>query len=176
MTASPIPRTVSTTWSNAHKRSTLISPTCATRPNALPQAYGARYTPEAFVLNSKSRLRYIGRIDDNWQHPAKVKSRDLHSAIEAILAHKKVENPVTHAIGSTHQVEVVNPMVRNLILLFVKLAINALALVVVDAMFRGIWVEPQAALRTTIAAAVLLALVNTYLRPLVLVLTLRSTS
>jgi len=66
----------------------------------------------------------------------------------------------------------VNPMVRNLILLFVKLAINALALVVVDAMFRGIWVEPQAALRTTIAAAVLLALVNTYLRPLVLVLTL----
>jgi peroxiredoxin len=65
------------------------------------QAYGARYTPEAFVLNSKSRLRYIGRIDDNWQHPAKVKSRDLHSAIEAILAHKKVENPVTHAIGST---------------------------------------------------------------------------
>ena len=57
-------------------------------------------------------------------------------------------------------------------LLFVKLAINALALVVVEAMFSGIWVEPQAALRTTIAAAVLLALVNSYLRPLVLVLTL----
>ena len=65
-----------------------------------------------------------------------------------------------------------NPMARNLMLLFVKLAINALALVVVDAMFRGIWVEPQSALRTTIAAAVLLALVNTYLRPLVIVLTL----
>ncbi|MGD0016032.1 MAG: thioredoxin family protein [Verrucomicrobiia bacterium] len=64
------------------------------------QAYGARYTPEAFVLNSKFRVRYIGRIDDNWQHPAKVKSHDLRNAIEAVLEHKKVENPVTHAIGS----------------------------------------------------------------------------
>jgi putative membrane protein len=63
-------------------------------------------------------------------------------------------------------------MARNLILLLVKLAINALALVAVDAMFQGIWVEPQSALQTTIAAAVLLALVNTYLRPLVVVLTL----
>ena len=64
------------------------------------RAYGARYTPEAFVLNSRFQVRYIGRIDDNWRHPAKVKSHDLRSAIEAILAHKKVENPVTHAIGS----------------------------------------------------------------------------
>ena len=63
-------------------------------------------------------------------------------------------------------------MARNLMLLFVKFAINALALVVVEAMFQGIWVETQGALLTTIAAAVLLALVNTYLRPLVLVLTL----
>jgi putative membrane protein len=68
--------------------------------------------------------------------------------------------------------EVVNPMARNLMLLFVKLVINALALVVVEAMFHGIWVEPQSALRATIAAAILLALVNTYLRPLVIVLTL----
>ena len=67
----------------------------------IAQAYGARYTPEAFVLNSRFRVRYIGRIDDNWQHPAKIKSHDLRSAIEAVLAHKKVENPVTHAIGST---------------------------------------------------------------------------
>ena len=63
-------------------------------------------------------------------------------------------------------------MTRNLMLLFTKFAINALALVVVEAMFNGIWVEPQSALRTTIAAAVLLALVNTWLRPLVVLLTL----
>jgi putative membrane protein len=45
----------------------------------------------------------------------------------------------------------------------------ALALVVVDAMFQGIWLDST---RATIAAAVVLALVNTYLRPLLLILTL----
>jgi peroxiredoxin len=65
------------------------------------RAYGAEYTPEAFVLNSKFEVRYIGRVDDNWQHPDKVKSDDLRNAIAAVLAHKKVDNPVTHAIGCT---------------------------------------------------------------------------
>jgi peroxiredoxin len=65
------------------------------------RSYGAEYTPEAFVLNSKFELRYVGRIDDNWQHPDKAKSHNLRDAIEAVLAHKKVENPVTHAIGCT---------------------------------------------------------------------------
>lgn len=64
-------------------------------------AYGAEYTPEVFVLNSKFAVRYIGRVDDNWQHPDKVKTHDLRGAIDAVLAHKKVENPVTHAIGCT---------------------------------------------------------------------------
>jgi len=65
------------------------------------RAYGAEYTPEAFVLNSRFELRYVGRIDDNWQNPDKVKIHDLRDAISAVLAHKKVENPVTHAIGCT---------------------------------------------------------------------------
>ena len=65
------------------------------------RAYGAEYTPEVFVLNSKQEVRYIGRVDDNWQHPDKVHSRDLHDAIDAVLARKKVPNPVTHAIGCT---------------------------------------------------------------------------
>jgi peroxiredoxin len=65
------------------------------------RAYGAEYTPEVFVLNSRLELRYVGRIDDNWQHPDKARSHDLRDAIQAVLAHKKVENPVTHAIGCT---------------------------------------------------------------------------
>ncbi len=60
-------------------------------------------------------------------------------------------------------------MGRQLLILFTKLAINALALLVIDAMFSGIWLETTQA---TIAAAVVLALVNTYLRPLVALLTL----
>ena len=63
-------------------------------------------------------------------------------------------------------------MGARLLILFTKLAINALALVAVEAMFSGIWVDPDRALQTTIAAAVILALVNTYLRPIVVLLTL----
>ncbi len=65
------------------------------------RSYGAEYTPEAFVLNAKQEVRYIGRVDDNWQHPDKAHSHDLRAAINAVLARKKVANPVTHAIGCT---------------------------------------------------------------------------
>ena len=71
------------------------------KTQCVARAYGAEYTPEVFVLNSKFDLRYVGRIDDNWQNPDKVKTHDLRDAINAVLAHKKVENPVTHAIGCT---------------------------------------------------------------------------
>ena len=60
-------------------------------------------------------------------------------------------------------------MGKQLIILFTKLAINALALLVVDAIFDKIWLDTMQA---TIAAAVVLALVNTYIRPIVVLLTL----
>jgi putative membrane protein len=55
------------------------------------------------------------------------------------------------------------------LILITKLAINALALVVVTAIFKGIRLDNNQAL---IATAVVLALVNTWLRPLVVILTL----
>ena len=60
-------------------------------------------------------------------------------------------------------------MGRRFLILITKLAINALALLVVDAIFPGIWFDND---RATIAAAAVLALVNTYLRPIIVVLTL----
>jgi putative membrane protein len=60
-------------------------------------------------------------------------------------------------------------MLRKILILITKLAINAVALLLVDSMFQNIWFDNNQA---TIAAAVLLALVNTYLRPLVVLLTL----
>ena len=67
----------------------------------IARTYGAEYTPEVYVLNSDLKVRYIGRIDDNWQHPAKAKSHDLRNAVEAVLNGQPVENPITHAIGCT---------------------------------------------------------------------------
>src|SRR2546425_4035467 len=60
-------------------------------------------------------------------------------------------------------------MAKRLLILLTKLAINTCALLVVDAIFNKIWFDDT---QTMIAAAILLALVNTYLRPLVVVLTL----
>ena len=57
----------------------------------------------------------------------------------------------------------------RLLILITKLAINALALVVAKAIFHGISLDNN---QTLIATAVVLALVNTWLRPLVVVLTL----
>jgi putative membrane protein len=60
-------------------------------------------------------------------------------------------------------------MGRRVLIFITKLAINALALLVVDTLFRGIWFDNNQA---TVIAALVLALVNTYLRPLVVVLTM----
>ena len=60
-------------------------------------------------------------------------------------------------------------MMYRLLILLTKLAINALALLVVTSIFKCIRFDNNQAM---IATAVVLALVNTYLRPLVIVLTL----
>jgi len=64
-------------------------------------AYGAHYTPEVFLLDQARRLRYTGRIDDNWQHPERVTSQDLREALDAVLSGRAVNNPETHAMGCT---------------------------------------------------------------------------
>lgn len=58
---------------------------------------------------------------------------------------------------------------KQLVILLMKLAVNALALLVVDSLFSGIWFDNP---RATLFAAAALALVNTYIRPVVIALTL----
>ena len=38
-------------------------------------AYDAQCTPDIYVYDAQSKLRYHGQLDDNWQEPAKVKRR-----------------------------------------------------------------------------------------------------
>jgi len=60
-------------------------------------------------------------------------------------------------------------MLYRFLILITKLAVNAIALLVVASMFKGIRLDNNQA---TIVVAVVLVLINTYLRPLVIVLTL----
>lgn len=67
--------------------------------NRIADAYGATKTPEVFVVDPKGNLIYHGRIDENQDEPAKVKSPDLRNALEAVLSGKPVPAAETKAFG-----------------------------------------------------------------------------
>jgi len=63
------------------------------------RALGARFTPEVFVFDRERKLRYHGRIDDNHRDPSRVTSRDLQSALDALLAGSDPPVAATTAFG-----------------------------------------------------------------------------
>lgn len=65
------------------------------------RAYGAARTPEVFLFDSKGILGYHGRIDDNYENPGAVQSRDLEDALEAMVGEKTPKNPETAPVGCT---------------------------------------------------------------------------
>jgi peroxiredoxin len=68
---------------------------------AVARSFGATHTPHLFVFDRQRRLRYTGKIDDNWQQPRAVTQHYLRDALEAILHDSDPANPITHAIGCT---------------------------------------------------------------------------
>jgi len=70
--------------------------------NVVADAFGARRTPEAFVLDEKRVVRYQGRIDDQYGigvQRARPTRQELRDAIEAVLAGKEVPTPAVAAEG-----------------------------------------------------------------------------
>ncbi len=65
------------------------------------RAYNAERTPHIFVFDKDRKLRYTGRVDDNWQEPDKVTKQELREALDTLIKGKEVKNPETHAIGCT---------------------------------------------------------------------------
>jgi peroxiredoxin len=70
--------------------------------NSIADRFGARRTPEVFVLDEQQVIRYCGRIDDQYgigfvrTRPGR---RDLAAAVEELLAGKPVSVPATQAPG-----------------------------------------------------------------------------
>ena len=64
-------------------------------------AFGATHTPQFFVFDRERKLRYSGKLDDNWKVPADAREHYLRDAVDAILAGKPVKVPETHSIGCT---------------------------------------------------------------------------
>ncbi|MBI1807088.1 MAG: thioredoxin family protein [Ignavibacteria bacterium] len=68
---------------------------------SVASAYGATHTPQFFVFDQQRKLRYSGKMDDNWQNPQAVKENYLRDALDALLAGKDVKIPETFSIGCT---------------------------------------------------------------------------
>ncbi|MFH0991145.1 MAG: thioredoxin family protein [bacterium] len=64
-------------------------------------AFNATHTPQFFVFDAERKLRYIGKMDDNYQDPSAVKSTYLRNAVDAILSGQEVAEPETFSIGCT---------------------------------------------------------------------------
>lgn len=69
----------------------------------LARSLGVKVTPEVAVLSPKGEVLYLGRIDDRYSPEGKRRVeptvRDLHVALEAVLAGKPVPTPRTTAFG-----------------------------------------------------------------------------
>jgi len=70
-------------------------PYCLDASQKIAQAFGALCTPHCFVFDQERKLKYKGRIDDNWEEPDAVMQHNLRDAITALLAGK--DPPVTEA-------------------------------------------------------------------------------
>jgi peroxiredoxin len=74
---------------------------------SVARAYGAVCTPDFYVYRNDTqhkdpvefRLKYRGRLDDNWQDESKILSCDLKTAVEAILAGRDPATPQRASMG-----------------------------------------------------------------------------
>jgi peroxiredoxin len=81
----------------------LSFPVAADRGLAVARRYGVTKTPEAVALDASGRVRYRGRIDDQFaarskknRHP---RTHELRDAIDALLTGREVEQPEVPAVG-----------------------------------------------------------------------------
>jgi thiol-disulfide isomerase/thioredoxin len=78
-------------------------PVARDRNRVLAARLGAKVTPEAFVIDAQDRVRYHGRIDDQFaarqQRNSNPRANDLHDAIVAVLAGSAVVPDHVEAVG-----------------------------------------------------------------------------
>lgn len=55
------------------------------------KAYGAVCTPDIFLYNKDRKLKYRGRLDDNWKEPEKITREELRMAIDAVLSGSEID-------------------------------------------------------------------------------------
>jgi len=80
------------------KRAGFVFPVYKDANNLVADRFGAEVTPESFVIDGSGVIRYHGAIDDS-QNEARIRTRGLRMALDAVLAGKSVEITETKAFG-----------------------------------------------------------------------------
>jgi hypothetical protein len=88
----------------AHARDfSLKFPVVRDRHGSLARKVGAKVTPEAFVIDDSGKVRYHGRIDDQFfdrrKRNANPSGTELKDALTAVLNGKEVKAPAVEAVG-----------------------------------------------------------------------------
>jgi peroxiredoxin len=81
------------------KQHGLVFPLMKDPENRVADLYDARHTPEVFVVDREGKLRYHGRIDENYEDALKVTSPDLKVALDSLLAGQPIAKAETKAFG-----------------------------------------------------------------------------
>ena len=68
--------------------------------NVVANRFGAEVTPESYVIDGSGVIRYHGSIDDS-QNEARIRTRRLRLALDALLSGKPIEVTETKAFGCT---------------------------------------------------------------------------
>jgi peroxiredoxin len=68
--------------------------------NVLADRFDAQVTPESYVIDGAGVIRYHGSVDDS-QTEARIRTRGLRLALDAVLGGKPVEITETKAFGCT---------------------------------------------------------------------------
>jgi peroxiredoxin len=69
--------------------------------NKIADLYDAKRTPEVFIVDKDGKVRYHGRIDENYEDAAKVTSPDLKNAVDALVSGQAISKAETKAFGCT---------------------------------------------------------------------------
>jgi thiol-disulfide isomerase/thioredoxin len=66
---------------------------------AVAKGFGAVCTPDFFLYDQDLKLRYRGRLDDNWQDESRVVHQELRIALEALLSGQPVPEHQRPSMG-----------------------------------------------------------------------------
>ncbi|MDD5623376.1 MAG: thioredoxin family protein [Candidatus Peribacteraceae bacterium] len=74
-------------------------PYCLDESQEVAKSFGALCTPHCFAFDRHRKLRYKGRVDNNWEHPDLATEKNLWDAIDALVENRDPPVSEANAIG-----------------------------------------------------------------------------